>query len=202
MLLNKMEHYYSEKQTSPLNLKKIKAVLRGKSFELYTGSGVFSGKTVDKGTEIMVNHVIVNTEDKVLDLGCGYGVVGIALKKTFPKIELFMADINKRAIHLTKKNAKLNKIEAEIKQGNLYEPFDSEKFDTIISNPPQTAGKDVCIEIIEKAPKHLKKGGRLQIVARHNKGGKQLSEIMQEVFGNLDILARKSGYRVYSSTKS
>ena len=193
------QHYYSEKPTSELKLKKIKAILREKEFEFYTGSGVFSPKRVDPATILLINKSVVKEEDKVLDLCAGYGPVGIAIKKIFPKADVYLTDVNKRAIHLAKKNARLNKVKVTVKSGDLYVPYKDEKFDVILVNPPMAAGRKICLKIIEDAKKHLKKDGTLQLVARHQKGGKQLEKKMQEVFGDTEVLSKKSGFRVYLS---
>lgn len=194
-----MTHYYSEKQKSELRLNKINAFLKGKNFEFYAGSGVFSMKKIDKGTEILVNNAMIEDGWKILDLGCGYGAVGIAIKRLFQNTKITMADINERAIKLSKMNSKLNNVEIAIIKSNLYDALEKMKFNTILTNPPQSAGKAVCFEIIENAPKHLEKNGLLQLVARHNKGGRQLSKKMKEIFGNVKEIVKKSGYRVYVS---
>lgn len=195
-----MPHYYSEEQTSPFILSKIKVMLLGHALEFYTSSGVFSIDHIDKGTELLINHAIIMDKWEILDIGCGYGPIGISVAKANPTTNITMVDINKRAIKLTKMNIKLNKVEnAEVLDSNLYTKLKGKKFNSILTNPPQTAGKDVCFEIIEKAPLHLKKEGVLQLVARHNKGGKHLSEKMKEVFGNVMDIAKSGGYRVYVS---
>ena len=193
------QHYYSEKPTSELKLKKIKAILREKEFEFYTGSGVFSPKRVDPATILLINKSVVKEEDKVLDLCAGYGPVGIAIKKIFPKADVYLTDVNKRAIHLAKKNARLNKVKVTVKSGDLYVPYKDEKFDVILVNPPMAAGRKICFKIREDAKQYLKNGGTLQLVARHQKGGKQLEKKMQEVFGDTEVLSKKSGFRVYLS---
>ena len=110
-----------------------------------------------------------------------------------------MTDINKRAVDLAKMNIKLNGLEGiEAVQGNLYEKV-SPGFDTILVNPPQTAGKDICFEMIKEAKKYLKTRGILQLVVRSKKGGKQLSDFMKAVFGNVEVTAKKSGYSVFVS---
>ena len=110
-----------------------------------------------------------------------------------------VSDVNLRAIGLAIKNVKRNNIKnAEVLESDLFENI-KDKFSTILCNPPQTAGKKVCFDIIEQSKDHLLKNGLLQIVARHNKGGKMLSEKMEEVFGNVEVLGIKSGYRVYYS---
>jgi 16S rRNA G1207 methylase RsmC len=198
---NGLSHYYSEEQKSPLNLRKVKDVLRNNSLEFYTGSGVFSLKKIDKGTKLLTENAIMQKDWKVLDIGCGYGVIGISIAKAFPETSILMTDINRRAIKLAKMNLELNLIpNAEVRQSNLYENIE-EKFNTILVNPPQTAGKDMCFEIIEKAKDHLEKHGLFQLVARHNKGGKQLSKKMEEVYNNVKDIAKKGGYRVYVSEK-
>ena len=195
-----MEHYYSEQQKSFLKLKKLKQKIKGKEFEFYSSSGVFSKEKVDKGTLILAENMIIDKNSKVLDIGCGIGILGIAAAKLY-NANVVMSDINKRAVVLAKKNAELNNVKAEIYQGNLYEKIKQSDFDVILSNPPQTAGKEICFELIQKSKDYLKSNGSLQLVARHNKGGKTLSEKMKEVFGNVKVIAKKSGYWVYFSLK-
>ena len=195
------EHYYTEKQSSAFSPKKIKIDVLGMVFELYTAGGVFSPKRLDPGTRLLIESAKVKKGWKLLDLGCGYGVVGIAIKKKNPAVEIFMSDPNTRAVKLANMNVKLCRIDAEIIHSDVFSnPRLKELlFDTILLNPPQTAGKDVCFRMIAEAKKHLVKGGLLQIVARSQKGGKQLSKKMEDVFGNIDEVSKKSGYRVYVS---
>jgi len=205
------EHYYSKNPSSEMKIKKIKAVLRGNKLGFYTASGTFSLNSVDKGSEILVNYCEISEagkkEDKkkiskrILDLGCGYGPVGIAIAKEFPECKVVMTDINERAVKMAKKNSVLNNVEnTKIVSGNMYESVDGE-FDVILLNPPQSAGRKLCFEMIEKSVDFLNKGGSLQIIARKNKGGEVLGKKMEEIFGNLDVLAKKSGYWLYISKK-
>ena len=145
--------------------------------------------------EELTKHMELPKESRVLDMGCGYGAVGIVLAKCCPKCTVVMTDVNKRAVKLARMNAKLNKVDVDIKQGNLYEGLDGEKFDTIITNPPQKAGKEICLEIIEKSKEFLKKGGLLQVVARHQKGGKHLSKKMEEAY-NQWIREVKANFKI------
>lgn len=195
-----MEHYYSENPTSELKIKKISQDIKGYEFNFCTAPGVFSKDKIDQGTLVLAENMIIKKNSKVLDVGCGIGILGIVAARLFDA-NVIMTDINRRAIMLAGKNIELNNIKSEICQGNLYEQIRGNDFDAIISNPPQTAGKDLCFQLIEEAKDHLKPGGNLQIVARHNKGGKTLSRKMEQVFGNVKIIARKSGYSVYLSLK-
>jgi len=195
-----MPHYYSKKQTSDLNLREINIRIGNIFFQLFSGSGIFSKKKLDKGTEILLKNLIVKNNWKVLDLGCGMGVVGIYVKKVFPKTNVVMSDVNKRAVYLTKKNAKLNNLNVDAICSDGFEKIE-ESFDAILLNPPQVAGKEVCFKLIENSFEHLNKSGLLELVARHNKGGKTLSEKMNSTFGNVKEIVKSSGYRVYISQK-
>jgi len=195
-----MVHYYSEHQTSPLKLRKINAFLRNNNLEFYTGSGIFSPDKVDFGSKLLIESCIIKPDWDILDLGCGYGAVGISIAKAFPRARVFMTDINKRAVKLALKNITLNNIKAEVKQGGLFEKI-KEKFDTILVNPPQKAGKEICFSMIEQSFGYLKDGGLLQLVARHNKGGKSLKKKMESVFKNIETMEKKKGYSVYISQK-
>ena len=195
-----MEHYYTTEQKSVLKIKKIRQKIKGIDFEFYTASGVFSKDKIDKGTLVLAENMIIKNNSKVLDIGCGVGVLGIAAAKLFDA-NVVMTDINERAVMLAKKNIELNNIKAEIYQGNLYEKIKDNDFDAVLSNPPQTAGKEICFKLIVQSKNYLKNNGTLQIVARHNKGGRTLSKKMEEVFGNVKVIAKKSGYWVYLSEK-
>ncbi|MBN2458068.1 class I SAM-dependent methyltransferase [Candidatus Woesearchaeota archaeon] len=201
----KTSHYYSEKQDSPVRLNRISAEFFGHAIDLWTSSGVFSTAGIDKGTEILLKNCRIKDSWDILDLGCGYGAVGIAIAKAYPCARIVMTDINKRAVKVARMNIKLNALKnARVVQGDCFEsigPKPAESFDTILLNPPQSAGKELCLRMISESITHIKPGGLLQIVARHNKGGKTLGQEMEKLFGNIEILAKKSGYWVYSSRK-
>ncbi len=194
-----MEHYYSKVQTSRLKPIEIEATLRGLNLRFISGSGVFSKHHIDPGSILLIEKCILEPTWSVLDLGCGYGPVGIAIAKSIPTLKVIMTDVNERAVKLSKRNVKLNNLKnVHVVCGDAYEAIE-ETFDTILLNPPQTAGKDLCLLMIREAKNYLKPGGLLQIVARHNRGGKTLALYMDEIFGNVDKLAIKSGFRIYFS---
>lgn len=198
------DHYFSKNQESPFRPQKMIMRFKGTEFELYTAGGVFSPKKLDNGSRLLIEKCQIKDDDSVLDLGCGYGVTGIAMKRKYPGIKLTLSDINQRAIKLVRMNLLLYKLkDVDVIHSDQFssKKFQDKKFDVILLNPPQSAGKNVCFELIEGTNEHLVKGGNLQLVARHQKGGKPLSAKMEEIFGNLDVIGKGSGFRIYISTK-
>ncbi len=195
----KFEHYYVEKPSSPLKVRKVRLVLRnGHEYFFKSPSGVYAFGFVDRATRVLLEYIKVHGKT-LLDLGCGYGVVGIVVKKEYPDVEVFMSDINERAVEFAKVNVKDNNVEIEVRQGDLYNPWKDMRFDQIISNPPIVAGKRVWMKLVEEALNHLNPEGSLQLVAYHNKGGRRIRDYMKEVFGNVEELCKSGGIRVYIS---
>jgi 16S rRNA (guanine1207-N2)-methyltransferase len=191
-----MTHYYSEKpRRGPRRL--ISAHLRGVTLEFYTAPGVFSPDRVDEGTRLLVENAVVRPGDTVLDMGCGYGVIGIAIARSVPRTRVYMVDINRAAVKLARQNARLNGVEDRVTvlHGNLYEPVEGLRFDAILSNPPLTAGLDVVDRIILEAPRHLRRSGSLQIVV--SRAHEHVASLMDKTFGAHKTLASKKGYKVY-----
>jgi 16S rRNA G1207 methylase RsmC len=138
----------------------------------------------------------------VLDVGCGYGAVGIAAANFNPRLHVVMTDVNTRAVHLAKHNIERNKVtNAEVRCGYLYEPVEELTFNCVLSNPPVSAGMETVKAIITKAPKIMKRKATFQMVIRSKIGGKTLPSVFNETFGNWAVLARESGYRVLIAEK-
>ncbi|MEK6816316.1 MAG: methyltransferase [Nanoarchaeota archaeon] len=195
-----MSHYFSQTQESAFKLSTIKDTVRGVRLELSIAPGVFSAKRIDFGSKLLAEKMIIGTNDSVLDLGCGIGIVGIVAAH-LTENEVVLTDVNERACKLAEMNSRKIK-NITVVCGYMYEKVKQRKFDVILLNPPQTAGKKICFEMIERAKDHLNPNGTLQIVARHNKGGETLSLKMKEVFGNAKDIAKSGGYRVYISQKA
>jgi 16S rRNA G1207 methylase RsmC len=197
------EHYFSEKPTSPEERGLIRCTLRGVDLELVSSSGVFSHRRIDNGTRLLVESMELPGEGRLLDLGCGYGAIGITAALINPHLEVWMTDVNTRATALAKENAARNGARnTVILQGNLYEPLESAKFETIVTNPPISAGMAKVVKpIIAGAPSHLNAGGSLQLVVQSNKGGRTVAALIEETFGEAQILAKGGGYRVLKGVK-
>lgn len=195
-------HYYSEKQDSELKTSEISAKLRGNLLRFTSASGTFSKSRIDKGSELLIEYAKIPKDARVLDLGCGYGPVGIAVAKSNPDASVLMIDINERAVFLASRNIFANRLSnCAAKKSDSFSNIQSERFDAILLNPPQTAGKKLCIQMIRDSYLHLNPTGTLQLVARHNKGGADLEKHMLEIFGNVVQIAKGSGYRIYLSIR-
>ncbi|MBI4141422.1 class I SAM-dependent methyltransferase [Candidatus Woesearchaeota archaeon] len=195
------EHYYTKKPTSKFVTKKINIHINGTTITFTTATGIFSKEKIDTGTKILIENTQIKKGTKVLDLGCGYGAVGISIAKIITDVQVILTDINERATKLAQENAKQNNVSVDVRTGNAYEPVIGELFDYILLNPPQTAGRQLCFQLIEEAPTHLNKKGEFYLVARHQKGGAVLEKKMKQTFGNVEVITRESGYRVYKSVK-
>lgn len=192
--------YYAENPDSAHDIHELKVTLLGQSFTFLTDSGVFSKKMVDYGSQVLLNTLDFEKGKTLLDLGCGYGPLGISLAKV-QGVKPTMVDINNRAIDLAKQNAQKNGVEADIFQSDIYEKVNG-TFDYIISNPPIRAGKQVVLTIISESINYLKVGGNLTIVIQKKQGAPSAKAKMEEVFGNVEILKRDKGYYILRSEKT
>jgi 16S rRNA (guanine1207-N2)-methyltransferase len=195
------EHYFSAKPKSIFREETFKTGILGQQFLIHTAPSIFSSRRVDFGTRLLIEKAVVQKNAEVLDLGCGYGIVGIAIKKKQPDIRMTMSDINERAVILARKNCRVNSIECEINLSDIFDGMPGREFDAILTNPPFSAGKKICEQFIAQSHSHLTKGGSLQLVAPHNKGGSSLKKMMEERFGNVKSIAKRGGYQVYLSIK-
>ncbi|MDR7567471.1 MAG: methyltransferase, partial [Armatimonadota bacterium] len=141
-------------------------------------------------------------EDEILDVGCGYGVIGLVAAAQASRGRAVLVDINERAVALARGNALRNGIRnVEVLWGDLYEPVGDRAFDLIVTNPPIRAGRAVVRALIEGARAHLRPGGRFYLVARTAQGARTLGRIIGEVFGNVAEVERGGGYRVYRAVR-
>ena len=199
------EYYYSKVPLSEIKVFTINPIIRNRQYHFKTCSGVFSYKKVDKGTNLLLKYIqIPKNASKVLDMGTGYGLIGVVVATEFPEIKVFMIDINQRAIWIARENLKMNKISnAKVFWGNFYEPVkkETEQFDVILTNPPLALGHEPILEFISNTPQYLKSNGYLYLVIRTKQGAKKISERMNKTFKNVELLGIQGGYRLFRSQK-
>ncbi|MBV7364564.1 class I SAM-dependent methyltransferase [Streptococcus sp. DM3B3] len=191
--------YYAENPDAAHDIHELRVELLGEKMTFLTDAGVFSKKMIDFGSQLLLKCLEVNQGETVLDVGCGYGPLGLSLSKAYG-VQATMVDINNRALDLARQNAERNKVEATIFQSNIYEQVEG-TFDHVISNPPIRAGKQVVHEIIEKSKDFLETDGDLTIVIQKKQGAPSAKSKMEEVFGNCEIVKKDKGYYILRSVK-
>lgn len=198
-----MAHYY----TNNVDLKSqeihIPFQYRKHHITFVSDFGVFSKERVDYGSRALLDAMnIAKSQKRLLDVGCGYGTLGISLKKEYPWLNVEMVDVNERAIHLANASIEYNEVQ-DIKAylSSVYENVEG-TFDVIVSNPPIRAGKKVVFEILEKAFDHLNNDGELVVVIQKKQGAPSAKKKMEDVFGNCEIVNRDKGYFILKSKKN
>jgi 16S rRNA (guanine1207-N2)-methyltransferase len=197
------EHYYSRKPSTESNPVKWESQLKGNSFRFKTDSGVFSKKEVDFGSRLLIDTFeLKNEAGLILDVGCGYGPIGLSLAKAYPDATVHMVDVNERAITLAGENAAANKIDnVEIYESDRLTGVEVKHFSAILTNPPIRAGKKVVHDIFEQSFQHLAEGGELWVVIQKKQGAPSAMEKMEELFGDVEVAAKSKGYFILKSVK-
>ena len=198
------EHYYTPHPQVPHNRRVIREGIRGREFQLVVDAGVFSKGGVDFGTRLLAEAVEIPPGSRVLDMGCGYGPLGLAALSLHPDNRVWMVDINARAVELARENLKLNRLEnGVVLQGDGFAPVAGLLFDCILMNPPVRAGKALLFSLYEGALHHLVEGGSLWLVIRKKQGAASTEKKLQELFGagNVEEVERKKGYFVFRAQK-
>ena len=167
-------HYYTKNPDSKSQQKHWTYRLKGNTLSFTSDNGVFSKHTVDFGSELLVESYDIPEQFQkasLLDIGCGYGTMGLAYGKAYPELSIEMIDVNERALVLASENAQKNGIKnVDIHESNLYDAVKKTQYEIIISNPPIRAGKTVVHTILEKAYDYLTENGQLVIVIQKKQG--------------------------------
>lgn len=189
-----MSYYFSNDDTVKSEIKKHDVIINNTKFSFYTDNGVFSKKGLDFGTRALLES-LKDVSGDVLDFGCGYGPIGIFIKKTFDTY-VDMVDINKRSINLAIKNANLNNVTVNVFESNIYENV-NKKYDYIISNPPIRVGKKILYDILTNAKNYLKSNGKMIFVVNKDQGAKSIIKDLEEYY-NVEVLNKVKGFYIIS----
>lgn len=189
---DKMEHYYTKETKSKSNIKKVTIKIKNIVLELLTDNGVFSKKGLDFGTRCLLEN-LYDIKGDVLDIGCGYGPIGIYVAKRY-NAKVTMSDINQRAISLAKKNTYLNKVDCEVIQSDMYENIIG-SYDHIITNPPIRIGKEKLFYLLKEAKQYLKPNGNLWLVVNKNQGAKSLVKELEKDY-LVQIIDKNKGFYI------
>ncbi len=189
-----MGHYFTNEKL-PSNVKKVDTFVLGHGFSFFTDNGVFSKDGLDFGSRLLLETIpLEEVGGKILDMGCGYGVLGIVVGK-ITSAHVDMVDVNLRALHLAERNAKLNGVSRfNVFESNAYENIIS-KYSTIITNPPIRAGKKVVYDITMNAKDYLEDDGKLFLVIRKEQGAKSLIVDLKKIY-NVEVLEKSKGFYI------
>lgn len=189
-----MEQYFSQNPTSKHDLKECRYSFCDHQFTFITDSGVFSKGEVDRGSDILL-HSLPSLHGDVLDMGCGYGLIGIVIKKCYPDCNVVSIDINQRAVNLTRQNALRNHVALECLQNDGLSSL-GKSFDYALINPPIRAGKETVYRLFNEIRASLSRKGKLFIVIRTKQGAKSAVEYLKTLFHAVNTIEIKSGYRI------
>ncbi|WP_202081230.1 methyltransferase [Caldalkalibacillus salinus] len=196
------DHYYTKHPRVKSAEEMISVNLRSKTLTLYTDSGVFSKKGVDYGSKLLVEHIEAGADAKILDIGCGYGTIGLTLAKEMSSRKVTLVDVNERAVLLSKKNADQNNIaNVSIFQSDLFHSVQDRDYDMIVSNPPIRAGKRVVHALLEEGYDYLSPTGELWIVIQKKQGAASALKKLEEIYSQVQEVTKNKGYRIYQAKK-
>lgn len=195
-------HYYSQSPEVKHNRQVHEVTLRGFSFRFMTDAGVFSKSGVDYGSQVLIDALELDANAKVLDVGCGYGPIGLTAAKLAENGLVTMIDINERAVELSRENAKLNGINnVTVLQSDVYEAVKQLKFDVIVTNPPIRAGKAVVHRIFEEGYELLEQGGSMWVVIQKKQGAPSAQAKLESLFADVVEVTKDKGYRIFRAVK-
>ena len=196
-----MSHYYTDNRSLPHDRKEFSFRFSGLTFLFQTDSGVFSKEHVDTGTAILLKALSEEPiSGRVLDMGCGYGVIGIVMKKLYEETEVVMADVNPRAVECSVSNAQRNGADCKILVSDGFKQLEG-SYNIIITNPPIRAGKAVIYAWFEDSVQALRPEGRLYLVMRKQHGALSAVKKLKELFREVEMIDRDKGFFVIRAIK-
>jgi len=195
------DHYFTPLPQSGRQPARFSFPYRGQTMIFDTDSGVFSRFGVDKGSRCLLNALPNAMVGTVLDMGCGYGAIGLSLAKAYPRCSVTLADVNLRAVHLTGANAQGNGVSVRTLVSDGFSALNGELFDFILLNPPIRAGKKVIYRMFADAACYLNAGGQFWLVIRKQQGAPSAIAWLQERFSQVETVDKSGGYWVLRCTK-
>jgi 16S rRNA (guanine1207-N2)-methyltransferase len=198
------DHYYSQKPDVDSQPRFWDCTLRGRAFRFKSDNGVFSKNDIDFGSRLLIESFQIDREleGDILDVGCGYGPIGLSIAASFPERKVEMIDINSRAAELAKDNARANEItNVNIYESDRFDKVRSQNFAAILTNPPIRAGKKVVHEIFEESYRRLRSGGLLWVVIQKKQGAPSATDKLNQLFGNVEMVEKKKGYQILLARK-
>ncbi|KMM36039.1 class I SAM-dependent methyltransferase [Guptibacillus hwajinpoensis] len=197
------EHYYTKNPSVKSDRNRIAEELRGSRFQFTTDSGVFSKKEVDFGSKLLIETFEEpEIEGDIVDVGCGYGPIGISLASEFSNRRFYLLDVNERATELAMNNAIKNGVNnLSVMASDQLSAVKDKTFASVVTNPPIRAGKQVVHGILEEAHHVLEKGGTLWVVIQKKQGAPSAINKLEEMFQHVETVVKKKGYYILKAVK-
>jgi 16S rRNA (guanine1207-N2)-methyltransferase len=202
--MKESHQYFENNEDLGHDIQSYETVIFDKQFKFTTDSGVFSRANLDFGTRVMLEALDLDSlpEGDILDLGAGYGPVGVIMGTVLPDRHIYGVDISERAIGLAKQNAANNHVDnVEFAVSDVYADVDKKDFAVILTNPPVRAGKETVHHFMSEAIHYLKPGGEIYVVLQKKQGAPSAMKKLEEVFGNVAEIERRKGYWILRSVK-
>ena len=194
------DQYYTADPTSESKPVPCAFPYRGHGMNFMTDAGVFSKGELDQGTRLLLDALPALSGD-VLDLGCGWGAIGVSIARANPECRVVMADVNRRALQLSRDNLERNKTTAEVMESDGMAAVLDRSFDAVITNPPIRAGKQVIYKMFADSAAHLKQGGALYLVIRKQQGAESCVKYLKTLFGEVEKLDKSGGFWVLKASR-
>ena len=195
------DQYYTRDPASASRPVPCEFDYRGKHLRFRTDSGVFSIGELDTGTRLLLDALPEEMGGELLDLGCGWGPVGISLKAVWPEAVVVLADVNRRALALSRENAKANGVDVTCVESDGMAAFRDRTFDAVITNPPIRAGKQVIYAMFADAAACLRPNGALYLVIRKQQGAESCMKYLKTLYGQVEKLDRSGGFWVLRASE-
>ena len=196
------DHYYTRTPQSVSRPAECTFSYRGTDLIFQTDAGVFSRGEVDTGTRLLLESLPEQMKGEILDLGCGWGAIGISIAKNWPETRVTMADVNTRALELSRENAKRNRAEVICAESDGMAAFAGKMFDAVVTNPPIRAGKQVIYRMFADAAEHLTPDGALYLVIRKQQGAESCIRFLQTLYACVEKLDRSGGFWVLKASEA
>lgn len=195
------DHYFTERPRSASHPHDLRFLYRGQLLSFQVDGGVFAAHGLDPGTSLLIESFQFGPSDRVLDLGCGWGAIGVAAARAAPGGHVVMTDVNRRAVLLARRNLRRNGIpNAEARPGSGFAPVPEERFDAILTNPPYHVGRPFLLDLLAQVPEHLTATGTLWIVGKGSQGIRYYQQWLAEHWApGVEVVGRRSGYRVLAA---
>ena len=194
------DHYYTQEPASASRPAECAWTYRGEELVFTTDAGVFSRGEVDTGTRLLLEALPEEMKGDILDLGCGWGVIGISIARKWPETRVTLADVNRRALELSRENAKRNRADVVCAESDGMAAFTGRAFDAVVTNPPIRAGKQVIYQMFADAAKCLKPEGALYLVIRKQQGAESCVKYLQILYPLVEKLDRSGGFWVLKAS--